>query len=245
MKFIHKYALLFFGVLTSISARSQNTFQQELGFNLASLAVKNNDYVLPSVFYRYGSGKYQLRIQLSLDGSLIKSDKETSLLNGNSGSSFRTDTALNYKPGRDIKYGFQIGIQKNKSLKNEKFQWYYGLDIYFIQSKYELKGEGKVITGSGSNLNEITLKSEISRNLNILGIGMPLGLTYLLGERGFISAECKFVLALREDQTKNYSSNLRVINGSETFLEMKNSNSIRAFDIKLMPLTGLTAGLKF
>ena len=103
-------------VFTCSAVFGQKVQRQDIGVNIAGVFIKKQATVAPALFYRYQFNNYQLRFQFCLDGNLLSRNREGKSNNGSFGS-FEQDSTIKYEPGKNMRYGVMIGIQKNLNIE--------------------------------------------------------------------------------------------------------------------------------
>jgi hypothetical protein len=232
----------------SIPANSQSKLKQDIGINLAGVLIKNQETVAPALIYKYSINDYQIRIQLALDGKLDSRDRKGNINSGGSFGSFSQDTILNFDPGRNVRYGFMLGVQKNTEIDQTNFSYYYGLDIIYMMTDFAQSGKGLVLQGNGgfdTTKNRINIRVSNKNKLNTYGIGLPVGITYKFGKCFYTSLEAKFVIAYQKGKSYNITETTQVQNFQEFTTKTETGDNLKGFDFGIKPLTGLCLGMFF
>ncbi len=236
--------LLCIGINTS----AQTKHVQDIGINMAGLLIKNQATVAPALFYKYTFGKYQLRVQLALDGKLDSKDRKGNFNNAGSFGSFNQDTVLHYNPGRNVKYGLMVGMQRNHEIDKTNFSYFYGLDLMFMMADMYQSAEGFVLQSNGgfdTTKQRVSLKIRNENKLNTFGIGLPIGITYKFGQKFYTSIEAKFIIAYQIGKS-NLTTETSQIQNFDIFTSKSESGTdFEGFDFGIKPLTGLSIGMFF
>lgn len=243
--FITTLCLCFIG---SVQAQKK-AFKQEFGINMAGLFVKNQATIAPSFLYRYKINNYQIRLQLALDSRITKDDRTGLFKQSQANFISSRDTDFVYEPAKNNTIGFLAGLQKNKSIQNSGFSYFFGIDFIYMLKDYKRKGKGSSIVTSGSSVVQtqtVELKTETSNRTKTLGLGVPLGITYHWDKRFYASLESKFVMVYQMSRTVNKTESIQQQTPSSTFiLEIANDTRSNGFDIGIKPLTGICFGVVF
>lgn len=232
----------------SLLANSQSKMKQDIGINLAGVFIKNQETVAPALFYKYALNDYQIRVQLALDGKLDSRDRKGNFNSGGSFGFFSQDSVLNFDPGRNVRYGFMLGVQKNTEIDQTNFSYYYGVDIIYMMTDFTQSGKGIILQGNGgfdTTKNRINIKVSNKNKLNTYGIGIPVGITYKFGKRFYTSLEAKFVIAYQKGKSYNLTETSQVQNFQEFTTKTETGTDLKGFDFGIKPLTGLCLGMFF
>lgn len=235
-------------LLATITGFTQKKLNQDIGINMAGVFIKNQETVAPALFYRYSIDNYQIRAQLSLDGNLDSRNRKGHFNNGGSFGNFSQDSAINFDPGRNVRYGFMLGIQKNKEIDNTDFSYYYGLDILFMMKDFVQSGKGVIVQGNGgfdTTKQRVNIKISQKNKLNTYGIGIPVGITYKFGECFYTSLEAKFIIAYQKGKSSSLTETNQVVNFQEFTTKTETGTNNKGFDFGIKPLTGLCIGMFF
>jgi hypothetical protein len=239
-----KLTFLTFSLVLSLSIYAQKKMKQDIGVNAAGLFIKNQITVSPSLFYRYSIQNYQIRLQLSLDGNLNSKSRNGTNNQGSFGG-FTIDSSVKFEPGKEVKFGFMMGIQKNKDINNTAFSGYYGLDFIYLSHEFQEKGKGTIVQGSPGNEQVTDVVVENKSTLELYGVGLPVGINYKFGKQFYASLEAKFILAYKIFNLSNIN-NSNIKNSGQEFLIINEGKSrIQGIDFGIKPLTGLCIGMYF
>lgn len=242
-----KITVLLF-LFSAITGSAQKELKQDIGLNMAGILIKNQETVAPALFYRYSIDKYQLRAQLSLDGNLDSRNRKGHFNNGGSFGNFSQDSAINFDPGRNVRYGFMLGIQKNKEIENTDFSYYLGLDFLFMMRDFMQSGKGVILQSNGgfdTTKQRINIKVSEKNKLKTYGLAFPIGVTYKFGERFYTSLEAKFIIAYQKGNSTSLAETSQLINFQEFSTKTETSTDNKGFDFGIKPLTGLCIGMFF
>ncbi len=230
------------------SGHAQKNKSQELGVNLAGVLIKNQPTIAPSLLYRYKIKNYQLRIQASMDGDLSSKDRKGNFSNGGSFGQFTQDTILKYNPGRSAKYGVQLGFQKNHSIENTAFQYYYGLDYIYMISEFKQSASGIIEQSNGgfdTTKQRININISESNKLTTFGLGLPVGLTYFFAKRFYTSFETRFIIVWQKEKGSKLVDTQQFFQTQEFNTRTETNLDKKGFNFGLRPVTGLCIGLQF
>ncbi len=231
-------------------ASAQKMLKQDLGLNMAGLIIKNQAIVVPSLFYKYAlDNKYQLRIQLALDGKLDSKDRKGNFNTSGQFGSFNQDTILRYNPGRNFRYGLMLGIQRNHIIVQSNFSYYYGLDLIFMMDDMYQSAEGVVLISNGGGFDttkqRVNIKIRNKSKLYSFGLGLPIGLTYTFGKRFYTALEAKFAIVYQKGESNFLTETSQIQNFDEFTSKTEKGEDYKGFDFGLKPLTGLCIGMFF
>jgi len=237
-------------IFSALNSNAQKESLQEFGLNMVGLAIKKEPTMASALYYKYSFNSIQFRSQLALDGTL-NSKKQSGKFTQSFPSFFQSfDTSVQFKPGKNLRTGLVVGLQKNSEIENSSFQFYYGLDaMYFLNDlkqsgKGILKANNGVIDSSLANPDgTITVDSEIK--LKTYALGTPVGIIYTYKNKIRIGVEAKFIVAITKGKLNNLVETLQIQNNQEIRFKTGRSETIKEIDMGIKPLTGIFLGILF
>ncbi|MFM9945005.1 MAG: hypothetical protein ACKVQB_07195 [Bacteroidia bacterium] len=238
--------LFTFLLLMYCSSHAQDEKKQEFGINAAGLFVKNQATVAPSFIYRYKINDFQLRVQLAYDSRITNENRNGFFKQQQTTFLTTRDTVFTYEPAKNNTIGFMFGFQKNQTINNSAFKYFYGIDFIYMYKDFKRSGSGTGSTISGSTNQTFTIKTVSQNKLKTMGVGVPLGISYFWDEKFYASIEAKFVVAYQENNIKISTENFTQTTPTQSFTINTGSNTTTyGFDVGIKPITGLCFGIVF
>ena len=245
MNNLFKIILLILLAFNSFDLLAQKVKKQEFGINAAGLVVKNQAVVAPSFIYKYKINDYQIRAQFAFDSRINNDDRKGYSTQKQTSFTTQRDTAIDYEPSRNSAIGILLGFQYNSKISHSNFNYFYGMDCFYMLKESGKKGQGTATLTQSTTTQNTVLKSEISNKLKTYGMGIPMGISYYWDKRFYASIEAKFVIA--------YQTNISTVKSEFEFTQQLSAITTTSgskttsygFDIGIKPLTGLCFGIMF
>jgi len=227
---------------------SQSKAKQEAGISVGGLVINNEPSITSGLFYRYTFNNYKLRILLTMDGNINSKNRTGYNRQSSIFSGFSSDTAIKFKPGKQIKSGFSIGIQHDNMISDSKFAYYYGVDFISLKNNYNETGSGKLVISNGG-FDTIGQSGTIAVNntyiYKIYGAALPLGIKFDLSKSLFVCLESRLTGYRYKSHLDNTTITTTIIDSQESIAKLGGIENNQGFTFKLNPISLLGIGIKF
>ncbi|MCB9252607.1 MAG: hypothetical protein H6605_09065 [Flavobacteriales bacterium] len=243
--FITLLLLLTYG---SFAQKDSSAKKQELGINLAGLLIKDQNTVIPGIQYRYKILGGQLRLQFGINSILDNNSRTGNFDNFSVFGGFNVDTVLDFDPGKTIKLGFMAGYQKNIHSDLKAISYFYGIDLMYFLNELSRNGSGIAKQGNGgfdTTKQRIQLKVSESFKQQIMGIAIPLGISYNFYKNFFLNLESRIVFTVDKTNKNKSTETLQISQGTTFETKTNSKDTLKAFNFGILPLTALTIGVVF